>query len=345
MRYDSTERLGVIETDRIVTKSLQWIFREQSIADVGIDAIIEQVENGNPTGKFIAVQIKSGEGNFHITEKKLTYYVTGIHYNYWLNLNVPLILIAHLPKTEETYWLQINEKNFSKTKKKWKLEIPINNKFDNKAKNKLKHIFSLKGDKNSFFDLYKGKTQPNNLYDFIESISCITESVTSIKKITENLTELTEKINDFTLRFLKYNKEGLSNEDPEIIACTKSIGRVINITSKRMENETEIFSKLYSEGIYAFEYLIISVYTRDKNSIELKNYLETLLPVPKQINYTIESILSMRISISNLSEDCDVLKNAKSQYLEVIDILIDDFADAKKITENLIKKLLQFNKK
>jgi hypothetical protein len=37
MRYNQTERLGVVETDLIVTKKLRWIFREQPIVDVGID--------------------------------------------------------------------------------------------------------------------------------------------------------------------------------------------------------------------------------------------------------------------------------------------------------------------
>ena len=72
-RYSNTERLGVNETDRIVTKYLGWIFREQPIVDVGLDAIVEQSENGNPMGRFIAVQIKSGKANFHDSEKYLTH--------------------------------------------------------------------------------------------------------------------------------------------------------------------------------------------------------------------------------------------------------------------------------
>ncbi|MCV9927235.1 DUF4365 domain-containing protein [Flavobacterium sp. LS1R49] len=84
-RFDPTERIGVNATERIITKNIGWIFREQPIADVGLDAIIEQVENGEPTGKFIAIQIKSGVGNFYKTEKLLTYYVTNVHYNYWLS--------------------------------------------------------------------------------------------------------------------------------------------------------------------------------------------------------------------------------------------------------------------
>ena len=144
-RYSNTERLGVVETDRIVTKYLGWIFREQPIVDVGLDAIIEQSEDGNPMGRFIAIQIKSGKDNFHDSEKYLTHYVSHIHYNYWLNLEIPIILVAHLPETEKTYWQNICEKNFKKTRKRWKIEIPKSQEFNEKSKNGLIEILSNNG--------------------------------------------------------------------------------------------------------------------------------------------------------------------------------------------------------
>ena len=80
-RYDSLERIGVNETEKIFIRELKWIFREQPIVDVGVDAIVEQSIEGVPTGKFIALQIKAGKGNFHISPNKLTYYISNIHYN------------------------------------------------------------------------------------------------------------------------------------------------------------------------------------------------------------------------------------------------------------------------
>jgi hypothetical protein len=123
MRYNNIERLGVIETDKIVTKHLKWIFRELPVVDVGIDAIIEESENGNPTGKFIAAQIKTGKGNFYISDKSIIYYASRVHYYYWLNLNIPIIIIAHFPDEEETYWEHIQESTFRKTKKNGKLKF------------------------------------------------------------------------------------------------------------------------------------------------------------------------------------------------------------------------------
>ncbi|WP_149206761.1 DUF4365 domain-containing protein [Flavobacterium johnsoniae] len=143
-RFDPTERIGVNATERIITKNLGWIFREQSIADVGIDAIIEQVENGEPTGKFIAIQIKSGIGNFYRNEKNLTYYVSNVHYNYWLNLNIPIILVAHLPDEDETYWQQINLENLKKSKKDGKLRFHLNSNLMKNLKIDFLKFYQLK---------------------------------------------------------------------------------------------------------------------------------------------------------------------------------------------------------
>lgn len=48
----------------LVFSELGFIFREQTIGDYGIDAIIEAREGDYLSGKLIAVQIKSGESYF-----------------------------------------------------------------------------------------------------------------------------------------------------------------------------------------------------------------------------------------------------------------------------------------
>ena len=84
MRYNQVELIGVNAVQRIFIEDLNWIFREQPLVDVGIDAMIEAVINQNPSGKFLGAQIKSGKGNFHIKEKSYTYYASDINYKYWI---------------------------------------------------------------------------------------------------------------------------------------------------------------------------------------------------------------------------------------------------------------------
>lgn len=131
--FDPTERIGVNATERIFLKEFGWIFREQPISDMGIDAHIEITNDGKPSGKLISLQIKTGPSHFTIDDEKLTYYGKIRHLEYWVNHSLPVILIAHLPETEETFWALVISKNIERTKKAWKIEIPktqiLNSKF------------------------------------------------------------------------------------------------------------------------------------------------------------------------------------------------------------------------
>ena len=104
-RYNPTGDIGVYKVADIITSQLEWIFRPQPFADVGIDAIIEEVVNGEPTGKLIALQIKSGKSFFNNQDVDNFYFrIEDKHYNYWTEFCLPVILIFYNPETELTYW-------------------------------------------------------------------------------------------------------------------------------------------------------------------------------------------------------------------------------------------------
>lgn len=127
-RYSSTEQIGVHKVASIFLSELDWIFREQPISDMGIDAHVEVTEDGNPTGRLLGIQIKTGKGNFHPTPQGLIYYGSSAHLNYWLKHRLPVILVAHLPETDVTYWVQVQPSSIEKTQKAWKILIPYENR-------------------------------------------------------------------------------------------------------------------------------------------------------------------------------------------------------------------------
>jgi len=63
MPEPKTERLGVSAVEHYFS-SHGWLFREQFTHDYGIDAQVEIVRDGQPTGALIGIQIKSGESYF-----------------------------------------------------------------------------------------------------------------------------------------------------------------------------------------------------------------------------------------------------------------------------------------
>ncbi len=132
-RYNSTERMGVSAVSSIIDTEFKWIFREQSIADMGIDAHIEIVEEGVPKGIIFGVQIKSGESHFKIKQSSLVYYFNNTHYDYWTKHSLPVILIAYLPDNKHTYWQFLNKATIKKTKINWKIEIPLSQELNRTA--------------------------------------------------------------------------------------------------------------------------------------------------------------------------------------------------------------------
>ncbi|MDB0600002.1 DUF4365 domain-containing protein [Tenacibaculum maritimum] len=297
MRFNNTERLGVIKTDGIVTKNLGWIFREQTISDVGIDAIIEQVDDGYPTGKLIAVQIKSGKGNFHLSDKKITHYVSNIHYNYWLSLNIPIILIAYFPESDEIYWNEISESTLKRTKKKWKIEIPKTKKFNENSKKKLIQLLSTKPQENIIFELYKGSPKSKTIFDIAERVECLSESTKSIYKIVEIISEMRECTNEYNLKLNEFIEKGYSDKDQQVNSSFKGFGRSLNIISKRLENEVELFSDTFSEGFYAYEQIITLNFELTENITDLLNAKSSIENIPESVSIALEGIESMKSGV------------------------------------------------
>ena len=339
MRFINTERLGVIKTDEIVTKNLGWIFREQTISDVGIDAIIEQVDNGYPTGKLIAVQIKSGKGNFHLSDKKITHYVSNIHYNYWLSLNIPVILIAYFPDSDEIYWDEISESTLRKTKKKWKIEIPKTKKFNENSEKKLIQLLSIKSQENIIFELYRGSPKSETIFDIADRIECLSESTKSIHKIVEIISEMREYTNMYNLKLNEFIKNGYSDKDQQVKSSFKGFGRSLNIISKRLENEVELFSNTFSEGFYAYEQIITLNFELTENITDLLNAKSSIENIPEAITMALEGIEFMKSGINSLPKKYLALREARSYLIETIDSLIFEFNQARELAKKLIEKI------
>jgi hypothetical protein len=339
MRYNQTERLGVVETDLIVTKKLRWIFREQPIVDVGIDGLIEESDDQNPTGKFLSVQIKSGESHFHKSSDFIVYYVSNIHYHYWLNLDLPIILIAHFPEKEQTYWQQINKKNLKRTQKRWKIEIPLNQKFDENAKAKLTKLLYDRTNNHAVLELFKGRVSDETIYDIVEDTECIGDSADVIIKIGEIITELQYKTDSFNTKLRTYVEQEFSDKSPQVIAGIKGFSKDLNITSRRLEREIDLYTELYSQGFFAFEQMSIISYKISKRTEEFDFALSKLKGIPKSIDYALEGIKTMRIGIAKLPTKFSALKASRNLLLEVVDMILSEFSESKSMTEKIESKL------
>lgn len=338
MRHNQTERIGINATEQIFIKDFDWIFREQPIVDVGIDALIEQSENGNPTGKFIALQIKSGKGNFHISDNRITHYISNIHYNYWLNFDIPVLLIAHIPELDKTFWMEISERNIKKVKKRWKIEIPRKNQLNIKAKPIITNLLTNKDFEYRTVKIFKGEDlDSQTIFDIAEKSSCIADSNESTIKTVELLEELTEKTNVSNDKFKYYNEIGQSFKSPQVVASVNTYAKNINIYSKRLENECEIFAETFGEGIYAYEQAVMIHYLITKDLNNVKESLKSVENIPSALDSAIHGVDYMRTSLLKLPNDYNSLKESKKTMLSVLDLIIREYEIARTIVIELIE--------
>ncbi len=248
-RHNPKERIGVHKVALFFEENFNWIFREQTVVDVGIDALIEKSYNGEPRGKFIAAQIKSGSGNFHKGENGYVYYISKVHFYYWTNLDLPVLLLGYFPEESAIYWEVITPKTVKRTKKKWKLELPFNKKLSCDSYNEIDQIIS-KGKKLSNkinTSQYLSKISGRDKYIFI---------VESINLLTHYNALLIEKMNAEKPKIALFRKS-LSNKRRESILKSNQVSILENYAI-RLFTEIDILALMNSEFLIATSHYIES---------------------------------------------------------------------------------------
>lgn len=131
---------GVNVFTSIVEDELNWqvrIIHQED--DYGIDAYIDIItEEGYLTGKSIAVQIKSGTSYFrHKTEYGWEYFGEFRHLNYYLNHEIPVILVIVDTDKRKAYWEICDAGQTEKRNNGWSIVIPFHQGLNKDSKQEL----------------------------------------------------------------------------------------------------------------------------------------------------------------------------------------------------------------
>ncbi len=132
--------IGATIVKSIVQSELNWIYRENHKEnDFGIDAYFDLItEQGNLTGKTIAVQIKTGDSYFKEKNEFGWIYRGELkHLNYYLNHQIPVVLILVDDIKRMCHWSLCDAKKTTRTRDKWKITIPSNQLLNKSSKAEL----------------------------------------------------------------------------------------------------------------------------------------------------------------------------------------------------------------
>lgn len=138
---NSTEREGVYHCGKIAARN-SWMFREQPVDDVGIDAHMELMESSGEAKQLLALQIKSGTSWFK--EKKDDYIIfrdiNERQYNYWTTNSLPCIVVLYNPDDSMCIWQKLTTETVEKTNggkgKGFFVKVPLAQVFLNASSNK-----------------------------------------------------------------------------------------------------------------------------------------------------------------------------------------------------------------
>jgi hypothetical protein len=137
---NKTAEQGVTIVKQTIETKLNWLFRRtHQEEDFGIDGFIDIItDNGHVTGKSIAVQIKTGESFFN-SKNEIGWIFRGQikHLNYYLNHDIPVVVILVNEKTGVAYWNLCDGKLVQRTGESWTMTIPFKHVLEEKSKTKL----------------------------------------------------------------------------------------------------------------------------------------------------------------------------------------------------------------
>lgn len=137
---NAIERIGVSYCS-LKASLMDWMFREQPVDDIGIDAHMECTDKNGKSQQLLALQIKSGESYF--MENKTDYIVfrdiNDRQYNYWTTNTLSCIVVLYNPKDNMCIWQKLTTDTIKKTcngiGKGYFVNVPKNQVFLDDASN------------------------------------------------------------------------------------------------------------------------------------------------------------------------------------------------------------------
>lgn len=352
-RYNWKERSGVSFFENFISENLNWVVRELSTSDIGIDCQIECIDPlRQPNGFFIGVQIKSGLGNVYETKDYFTKYVSKQHYYYWLKVTMPMIIVLYDYEERKLFWERINSKTLLKSKNGYKINIPKLNILDksNESLDKFKSLNTTFSDINYLINnneaakiilknaisLDQENTDALNQYALILTENCFYKESMSIlnkaykidfKNANKQITEktITRKLNfannTLLLGKIKITKSLLTNcikEAQRELRTSSYIHSVIlNFSAQLNKHQGEI-DKAIKLGKKAL------IHSKEHN-----HHYEEMISLSNLSEYYIEkSLLSKsKLKYLNIAKDYqfDALKlylQNKNRFIDRIDIIL-----------------------
>ena len=318
-RYTPTNDIGVALLKLCTTNELGWICREVAQPDVGIDATIEQVINGNPTDRYISVQLKTGEGNIYIDrDGNFIYYIDKTHYDYWLSSSIPVILAYCDPSKKVIYWELLKRRNIRRSRGEENYKIKILNTHTLNATS-LEELNSIIDTYQSEFELPDmGENDVSDVEFWNELLENCAEVISNSRLVLEQLDSKYKRHNEQMAQFVEAHKDGVDKKiaDKHIAKHAKAFKIAIDMCKMQFKSHIPIIAQTHIEAIRLAEHAMIDGY---QMPIEINTLLQEELNKEIEAIKGVENILMLAIErFENSSSPTIDLRRAEGSFAQVL---------------------------
>lgn len=341
-RDSNTERKGVYRAAIIFTEEIEWVFRELNPVDVGLDALIEMAENGDPSAKFIAVQIKSGEGNFYEGSHSYTYYISNWHYHYWLNSNLPVILVAHFPNSGKTIWENLEIDKVKRTAKKWKIQIPKNKELSVTSKKELSGIINKSEQDDFYLNINPEDYTDDNYVEIDDGVDEIKLASNSLRKILDLFNGFGDSVEPINKEISKPKYLYINKTDIRVKRMVVRFSKLILQLTDEVDKEIEIFSSNASSGFRKYEKLVAINFAVTLDVQSAIDSLEIVFNISMNFIDAIRSTKEFLGTVDSLPKEFSEINFAKKGLKESAEALLEEFTIVSDFMDSFILRSKSF---
>lgn len=125
--------LAIDAVEKVFLRDLKWAFRRLPSSESGIDARVEILDDGWPTGRFLPLQIRPAS----FTNKRHGDYIyrgEKKHFDYWTRHSLSVWAIIVDPESGLIFWQRGEKRLCELTEADWSIAIPATNVLDASAR-------------------------------------------------------------------------------------------------------------------------------------------------------------------------------------------------------------------
>ena len=305
-----------------------WIFREQTIVDVGVDGIIETAKDLIPTGKFIGAQVKSGNSHFKGSGKELCLYITDVHKNYWCSMNIPIILVGYLPEEKLIFWSKISKRTIKKTPTKWKINVNKNQILGITSITKLTKLID------EF--VYPNQTESNvseqldvSLFErLVQNVKLLKDSNLAVNNMSDLMQGMSSSLDIENEKLKVFIKDGKNENDLVVSKVLDSIGILLSSSSRKLKTEIQIFGATFGIGIGAYDQCYRLLYKLDQDSESFRKSKDSLHVMIESIEMAYTNIASIRTTLEKMRDKNSKIRLGKQELLNTLDKIVSEYKSA-----------------